>query len=126
MVGLGLPRLIPRRVALVATMPSISAGTLCTARRTDGTLLAAGARILRDRSSSANSLLFSPPVRMVGCKRGRYSAITRRSNGEGGDEGNGEAQDEVGGGSECKSLPAQHHDEGECEDEGEDECLQDG
>ena len=29
-LGLGLPRLIPRRVALVATMPSISAGTLCT------------------------------------------------------------------------------------------------
>ena len=74
------------------------------------------------------TLLLFLPVRMMGCQRGRYSAITRRSNGEGGDEGNGGAQEEVGGGSECnnESLPAEHHDEGGCEDEGEDECLQEG
>ena len=101
---------------------------MCTARHaasTDGTLLAAGAHASSVTVARATLLLFLP-VRMMGCQRGRYSAITRRSNGEGGDEGNGEAQDEVAGGSECKSLPAEHHDEGGCEDEGEDECLQEG
>ena len=53
-------------------------------------------------------------------ERGGYSAVTRRSNGEGDDEGDGEAQDEIGGGSECN---AEDHDEGGCEDEGEVECL---
>ena len=58
-------------------------------------------------------------------RRGRYSAITRRSNGNGDDEGDGEAQDEVGGGSECNNE-AEDHDEGGREDEGEDECLDEG
>ena len=105
---------------------------LCTARQDcdkDGWHAArCRSTLLRDRSSSANSLLLSLPVRMMVCQRGRYSTITRWSNGEGGDEGNGEAQEEVGGGSECNkdSVPAEYHDEGGCEDEGEDECLEYG
>ena len=49
----------------------------------------------------------------------------RRSNGEGDYEGDGEAKDEVGGGSECNNE-AEDHDEGGREDEGEDECLDEG
>lgn len=66
---------------------------------------------------------------MMGCQRGGYSAITRRSNGEAVMRAMVKPRTrKVGGGSEYNNerLPADYHDDGGCEDEGEDECLDNG